>query len=517
MKKREKILAAVAGSVVGVLLASLAFYNFVIVPGRDYQDKADKLRADIHKAEDEKNKEPSYRARFKEIAGETLGTDENKVKEQLRARIAEDLIASGMSAANMSLKSTTGRLAGVYKEVGWQVRARGKDTEVVKFLFLMSREAHIHRVDSLSLTPVASSNELEVSVKYATLMLDTPPGEKAPDTGKVIDKPAIKVLDDKEQLALYDGIVKRALFRPYIQAVPQIARVTPPPDPNPRQPNPRPPVDPVIPPTKAPPPPRYRLSALPAADTSPEVWVSDTTSGKTISYKPGDMLAAAGGRIVTVDYRPLPKSKDPWAPDSPSRVVLLVNNEYYSVECGAYLTQMRKMTDDQLPPGVPKLPPPPPKVVAPAKGVPATKVGAVTKTGAEVAASAPKTDAKEPTVAEAKASPTAAAAVRSDLPVAGAPDAGAGSPFEVKADNTQKADPKEPVAAPKASATAAAPVLSAPVLPSPDPAGRPGMFGPPPPRFEPTADRTAKAPVVEVKAPAVVDPSESEIMFGDEE
>jgi hypothetical protein len=221
MTKRETILAAVGGSILVAIAGSLAFRQFVYLPALAYREEADKKRADIAKAELEAAKEAGYKARFKEIAGETLGTDENAVSEQLRTRIAEVLNASGMSATNLSLKPLVGsRVPGVYKEIGWLVRARGKETDVVRFLYLMNHEAHLHRVDNVSLTPVPNTGEVEILVKFATLVLEAPTGEKLPDLNKVAESPAADVLK-KAELVPYDTtIVARDLFRPYIKAKP---------------------------------------------------------------------------------------------------------------------------------------------------------------------------------------------------------------------------------------------------------------------------------------------------------
>ena len=355
MKKREKMLVAVAGTIVGLLLGYVALSRFVIDPARDLRAKADEIRAKIRKAEDEKQKGPAYQSRYREIAAETLGIDEMKVSEELRTRITEVLTASGLSATNLSLKPLIGsRVPGVYKEIGWLVRARGKLPEIVKFLFLMSKEPALHRLDNMSLTPVPNSGDVEIQVKFATLVLEVPTGEKVP-IGPVTPLLVAEVLPQLDQ---YDGIKARDLFRPYIKR-------PPPPPTAPQQPTEaaavptaRPTTGPAIP---EPPRGKYRLVGLSAFGGFPDVEVSDTSTGRVARYKQGDELA--GGRIITVDYRPLPKPSNP-ALLSLSRVVLQVGYEYHAIEIGDWLTNKHKLTVDQLPPGLPMLvaPPPEPKV-----------------------------------------------------------------------------------------------------------------------------------------------------------
>jgi hypothetical protein len=126
---------------------------------------------------------------------------------------------------------------------------------------------------------------------------------------------------------------------------------------------------------------QYRLVGLPAISGMPAVAVSDSATGKTAWYKPGDALA--GGRIVMVDYRPMPKASNPML-QSQSRLVLQVGYEYWAIELGGYLTEIHKIAPDQMPPELPKL-------ALPAPPAPATKGEAEPKAEAK---GEPKIEAK---------------------------------------------------------------------------------------------------------------------------
>ena len=329
MNRAKKILAASAGSLVIGFVAYLAIGNLFLEPAKDRMAKAAELREKIRKAEDEKKKENQYRAGFAEITGETFGTDELKVSEELREHITDVVAASGMTQTSLSLKPVIGsRVPGVYKSLGWMVRVRGKLTNVVNFLYLMSREAHVHRLDNLVLTPYPSSGDIELQVMYATLVLEQPPTRRPSSS---------PTRSSKCRSTNFSRILQRGVLRC---------------DPGPQHPvalhqGPDPAAtaarfgrsghcDSAQGTGRTPPAPssKFRLVGLPALGGVPAVAVSDSSSGKTAWYKPGDTLA--GGRIVMVDYRPMPKADRPHL-QSESRLVLQVGYEYYAIELGADL------------------------------------------------------------------------------------------------------------------------------------------------------------------------------------
>lgn len=83
----------------------------------------------------------------------------------------------------------------------------------------------------------------------------------------------------------------------------------------------------------------------------PEVHVRDLTAQKTQRYKPGDALA--GGTIALIDYRALPLPGGNGLL-SHSRVIVRVKDEFYAVERGQTLADLRKLDLVQLPPELAK-------------------------------------------------------------------------------------------------------------------------------------------------------------------
>jgi len=353
MNSREKILAAAFGLAAVAFVTYLAINKVFLGPAADRDNQARDLTAKISRLKTEKGKETANRGRLKELAGLTFGADDMRVSEQVRMMATEVLTLSGLSTQNLSLKPLIGsRVPGVYKEIGWTVRARGKLGHVISFLYLMSKESHLHRLDNIVLSPVPGGTDVELQVKYATLVLEPPKGEKlvVAESDEVLE-PGLLESPERQQ---YNLIVARDLFRPYMPGKPK----------EPERPaeQPRSPSEPSTPRT---PDGRYRLVGLPTWGGGADVLIRDAGTGKVASFKTGDDLA--GGKIVVVDYRPLPMPNNPEIL-SGSRVVLQIGQEYYAVELGASLAEKHPLPPDRLPPGLPKLEPAPPQAPAPSTG-----------------------------------------------------------------------------------------------------------------------------------------------------
>jgi hypothetical protein len=342
MNNREKILAAATGIVAVFFIAYLAINRVFLMPAAHRFNQASELTKQIEQARAEKAKEPSYKKRLEELAGRAFGTDPLRVSERVRSRLTELLVKSGLQTERLTLKPVVGaRAPGVYREVGWLVQVRGELPRIVDFLYLVTREPHLHRLDNMVLTPVSGKDEVELQVKYGTLVLEPKivAGLKT-DTVEAGFKAAALDAPERRQ---YDVIASRAFFRPY---VPAPKRQEPPPQ-SPRQESPPPP---------PPPPPgaRFRVVSLSALGAGPEVLVREASTGALTRYRPGESLG--GGTVVMVDYRPLPMPEKPEILSS-SRVVLRVGSEYYAVELGAYLEQKYRLGPERMPPGLPPLVP----------------------------------------------------------------------------------------------------------------------------------------------------------------
>lgn len=343
MNPREKILAAATGIVAVLFVTYLAINRVFLMPAAQRFNRASELMQQIERARAEKAKEPSYKARLKELAGRAFGTDPLRVSERVRSRLTELLVMSGLDTERLTLKPVSGaRAPGIYQEVGWLVQVRGQVARVVDFLYLVTREPHLHRLDNLVISPVRGADDVELQVKYGTLVLE-------PEAVQHLQTDAVEGEITRAALAApgrrpYDVIASRAFFRPYVPAPKRES-------PSPQPPGPHQPQPPYQPPAPSG---RYKVVSLSSLGGLPEVVVRETMSGGLTRYKPGEQWG--GGKIVMVDYRPMP------SPDNPeilsgSRVVLCIGSQYYAVELGACLEQKYRLEPERLPPGLPALQP----------------------------------------------------------------------------------------------------------------------------------------------------------------
>jgi len=338
MNPREKII----GLVVGLLVVGFVVYagvdNLLLSPAAEKDRQIRETQRKISQLKLVNGKKKSYDARMEALAAGTYGMDANAVRQQVQERINRLLDRSGLSEKTHMLTPATGRKIHGAVPVGWSIKRQGKLSHVVNFLYLLSRDPHLHRIENVTVMPKFSEGEVELQVKYLTLVLT--PGKGAAHATNQVSTSRPADLNSKQR-EVHERIVARDLFRPYVKRR-QRPRVvyTPPKQ---ADPPPAPKVDPA----PAPSPGRFKIVGLPEAGQKQYVLIKDTISGQTKDYKPGDRLS--GGVIVMIDYRLLPKPGNAELL-SGSRAILKLGPEYWAVELGQTLAQKRRMRPHQLPP-----------------------------------------------------------------------------------------------------------------------------------------------------------------------
>jgi len=347
VNSREKILAILVSVLVGGFLVSMIVDKAFLSPMAEADASAARLEGEIEDMELRAERAKAHARWIDEQQKRTFGTDEHRVSEAVRNYLDGLLKRSELRHESLSIKPVTGTsVRGAYKEIGWNIRTRGRLADVINFLYLLQAEPYLHRIENLVVTPRRGSQELDLQLKYATLLLEPRKGA-APTTQAAeinIDDMALRLdTDERQQYAM---ISDRNLFLPYVKRPPA----------PPVRPTPTPPVRPT--PSKPRPPTptpsrvdwaRYRIMGLPTWQGREDVIVQDTTTKQTRIYAPGDELAE--GKVVMIDYRPLPH------PDKPlllsrSRVIIQIGPEYWAVEIGQTLAQKRMLMQDQLPDGL---------------------------------------------------------------------------------------------------------------------------------------------------------------------
>jgi hypothetical protein len=291
----------------------------------------------IAKARNEISREPILKARLKDMASRTYDSDPPRAAEAARSRLTFLLQASGINQQGLTLQpNNSTNNAGLFSDVGWSIHAKGPINAIVNFLYLIQHDPRVSRLENITLTPVPRSDQVDMKLRYGTLvLLPEKAGAKAPAADVVPVPLPAAVLDDPHRQA-FQLIVERNLFRPYLpRGNVYVASSTG--DSGPAQ----------IPVESA----QYRVVGLPEANGQPVIMVRDTVTNATASYKPGDTLVNT--TIIGVDYRQMPLPGKPFL-SSGSRVIVRAENAYWAVELGQTFADRYRLAPEQLPPSLPK-------------------------------------------------------------------------------------------------------------------------------------------------------------------
>ncbi len=336
IKNRRNIQVALVALLVAAMLY-MAISVVLFIPAQKIDDQSAALASDIKKMQYELKVHEGQTRTLKRMAKKTMGSDVDRVSENLRNRLVTLLRTSGMGRDLMITPSPGPKRKNYYKEIGWTVTDHGRLGQVLDLLFLLDDEtkSYLDRVDNLKLRAVAETGEVEIKFRLATLVLIAPKGKKL-TVG--VPPEADSIADIGSPLReRYDLIASRDLFRPYL-------RFVPPPKPRPRpsaRPRPKPRPQPQANPDTY-----SRVVALTNWDGEPEIHVRNTKKNETKAYKIGEEIA--GGQIVMIDYRPMPFPSKPHV-QSGSRAILNVGRDYWAVELGQMLSQKRRLSVDNLP------------------------------------------------------------------------------------------------------------------------------------------------------------------------
>lgn len=350
MNRREKILVVAFGSFLTVAAIWWLVGALLLSPIRSAAAEVEKVRQQNDKLIEDNARIARLLPAYQKLALTAFATDANQASIRVNARInqlarlanirQEDLAISNATATRMGSKN--------FQDLGCTVTVKRATLEsMTHFLYLMDKDASLHQISRLTVLPRDNQRrEVGFNFGYSTLVLD----QRVPQTLEAdfrrlpttTSAPAPASLAGEER-ARYDVIVKRNFFMPYVPSTPEPPVVasgnnTPPSPGDPPRP-PRPPSSdsPVI-------------TGLPQAGDICQVHLAKPGREPTI-YNVGDELLLNGkplGRIVMVDYRPLPKPDNP-AEKSDARVILRIGPDFSAIDLGQSLDQRRVLKTNELP------------------------------------------------------------------------------------------------------------------------------------------------------------------------
>lgn len=367
MTRREQVLAGSVGAMMGIFVLYAIVDWLFLAPAAEADQAVPVIKNKIDEHKHVIARGDYYAKHLRKFEGRTFGKDRQTVKEEMRACI---LGVARKSDINTRLKWYTSaftgkRRRGVYQEVGWTVKARGSLESVVNFLHLLEGDPRLHRVEAFNLSPIRGHGDMNVSLRYVSLvLLDPKVVPKAKGSTAPASRPAYPQLASAQR-ELYDSIVRRDMFRPYVKRLP-VQRIS-------RAPRQRVDVAPPPPPPPRKPPIETRLKIVSLAQFGrPEVCLFHLDTEKIWRYAEGDKLDnLVDWQIAMVDYRVLPHPDNPNI-DSSSRAIVKVGTTYWAVELGQTLSRKHRLGPEQLPEQLPEKLQAPPVVVPPEEKVSAS-------------------------------------------------------------------------------------------------------------------------------------------------
>ena len=271
--------------------------------------------------------------RLKELGKLAFADTTDEASARSGEALTKQILQAGLNEGEFTRLPLGPRKLRGASEIGWNVQGDGPLARVVNLLFILEQSPYLLRLEGLVLSQAEKPGDVRVRFRCLTLVLDPAPDVKL--------EPLLAKVDLKsDERRVFDGIVTRDLLRPYIKRPP------PPPVVAAKSGGSSATAVPATPPGP-PGPETFRVVSLSEWQGQPEVHVRDLTAQKTVRYKPGDALA--GGTIALVDYRSLPLPGGNGLL-SYSRVIVRVKDEFFAIERGQTLADLRKLEVAQLPP-----------------------------------------------------------------------------------------------------------------------------------------------------------------------
>ncbi len=164
----------------------------------------DRLRGDISKRELEMARFRKANLRLKRWQAQSLPSDPEIARSLYQAWLVGLVSRSQFVSPNVDSSEPITR-KGLYTSLRFSVRGRGTPEQLTRFLYEFYRADHLHQIESLNLTPVPKSDELDIALSLEALSL--PNGERK-------DKLSTRVSDRlaSNQLSDYGAIMERNLF-----------------------------------------------------------------------------------------------------------------------------------------------------------------------------------------------------------------------------------------------------------------------------------------------------------------
>lgn len=204
MKYRKHILAAILGAMVLLAGGDWLLRNVLESPLQTRRARADRLEKSIDAKRSQLADARRAGRQLQVWWSQCLPSDAEVARSLYQAWLLELVVHVGLADPNVDPGNPINR-KGLYQALPYTVRGRGTLEQLTKFLFEFYSADHLHQIRALGITPLAKSDELNLTISIEALVLA---GADRQDrlSSKRSDRLASDGLDD------YRVIVRRNLF-----------------------------------------------------------------------------------------------------------------------------------------------------------------------------------------------------------------------------------------------------------------------------------------------------------------
>ena len=167
---RKRLLYLVLGAIVVFIGGDYILRNYIDAPLEQRQARKEQLEKKIKKKKKElaESKEAARKLAIWEKS--SLPNDTEIARSLYRTWLLELVEKSDFQAAHVDSGPATSR-KGYYESLSFSVRGKASLNQVVKFLFDFYQAGHLHKIQSLSLTPIGKGSGLDVVMSIEALVL----------------------------------------------------------------------------------------------------------------------------------------------------------------------------------------------------------------------------------------------------------------------------------------------------------------------------------------------------------
>lgn len=201
---RKKLLYFVIGAVAVYFAGDFLYRTYVETPLTQKQARIDDLKKKIRAKRKDFDATKAATKKLSTFESLSLPSDLEMARSLYRAWLLELVEKSEFQTAHVDSGSASSK-KGIYDALGFSVRGKGSLHNVVRFLYDFYSAGHLHKIQSLSLTPLGKGGNLDVIMTIEALSLS---GSERKDSLSTIaaHRLAHKSLEE------YRGIAQRNVF-----------------------------------------------------------------------------------------------------------------------------------------------------------------------------------------------------------------------------------------------------------------------------------------------------------------